>query len=235
MKARTPRLASVNPASNRAPAANDPRKDGSAKPIRRDVLRNRQRVVDAASEAFAERGLDVGYDEIAQRAAVGVGTVYRRFPQRSDLVVAVFEKRIDTLVDLAAAAADQPTGAAGLQWFLEEILRLQTRDRGLRDVLAGRAPRDERMLQARSRLAPAVTALLERAKREHAVRPDVTGADIAALTMSLSLLTTADQPELWQRYLVLVLDGLAPTRASFTPLPAPPPADTLMADLLHGH
>lgn len=204
------------------------------KPVRRDVLRNRQLVVDAASEAFAEQGLEVGYDDIAQRAGVGVGTVYRRFPQRSELVVAVFESRIDHLTQLAAVAIERPSGAEALTWFLEQVLDIQTRDRGLRDVLAGNAPRDDRMSDVRARLTPAVDALLDRAKSENALRSDIGVADIAALTMALSLFHTPAQPELWRRYLVLVLDGFAPSRTHTTPLPFSAPAGAEMDDLMGG-
>jgi AcrR family transcriptional regulator len=205
----------------------------SDKPARRDVVRNRQRVVAAASEAFAERGLDVGYDDIAHRAGVGVGTVYRRFPQRVDLIVAVFESRIDDLVALAAAAKSRDTGAAGLQWFLEQVLTVQMHDRGLRDVFAGKVPHDERMVHIRSRLAPAVDDLLRRAKAEHSVRADLEVSDIVALTRILSMAGTSAQPELWRRYLTLTLDAFAPHRMGITPLPLRAPDDTELDDVVH--
>lgn len=208
--------------------------EAGGKPLRRDVLRNRERVVDAASEAFAEQGLDVGYDDIAHRAGVGVGTVYRRFPQRADLIVAVFESRIDDLAQLAAVANEQPSGEAALTWFLERVVAIQARDRGLRDVLAGKAPRDQRMSHVRARLTPAVDALLERAKSENTLRPDIAVSDIAALATALSLFHTPDLPDLWRRYLVLVLDGFAPYRDGITPLPVAAPAMTEMDDLVGG-
>ena len=208
--------------------------DDEGRPLRRDVLRNRQRVVEAASEAFAESGLEASYHDIAHRAGVGVGTVYRRFPQRAELVVAVFESRIDQMVQLAMEAMEQPTGQAALTWFLEKVLVAQTRDRGLRDVLAGHAPRSERMVLIRARLTPAVDALLGRAKSESALRPDVAVSDIAALIRALSLFHTSTQPDLWRRYLVLILDGFAPRRDGITPLPFTAPAGDEMDDLVGG-
>ncbi len=208
--------------------------DEGAKPVRRDVVRNRRRVIDAASEAFAEHGVDVGYDFIAVGAGVGVGTVYRHFSQRSDLVLAVFESRIDNLVELATAALDQPTGAAGLQWFLEQLLQVQSLDRGMRDVLAGRVPRDERMPDVRNRMAPAVDKLIARARRDHTLRPDIESADIAALAMALSLLSSTEQPDLWRRYLVLLFDALVPHRAAITPLPMNAPLEREFNDLTQG-
>lgn len=232
---RVPKGAEGDSSSHEEPGPTRRSAEDADKTVRRDVVRNRRRVIDAASAAFAEYGLDVGYDVIAHRAGVGVGTVYRHFAQRSELVLAVFESRIDHLVELATEALDQPTGEAGLRWFLERILIVQSRDRGLRDVLAGRAPRDERMLETRNRLTPAVSKLIGRAKQEHAVRSDVEGADIAALTMALSLLTSSKQPELWRRYLVLLLDGLVPQRTSTTPLPMKAPVDNEFGDLAQGH
>jgi AcrR family transcriptional regulator len=89
---------------------------GLVRPLRRDAALNRQRILQAASEVFTERGLEVSLDEVARRAGVGVGTVYRRFRTKEDLVEALFVDRIDevaALAEKATQAADPWSGLAG--------------------------------------------------------------------------------------------------------------------------
>jgi AcrR family transcriptional regulator len=91
---------------------------GTARPLRRDAERNRQRILKAAAEVFAERGLEVSLDEVARHAGVGVGTVYRRFPTKDDLIEALFMDRIDEVATLAEQAAQDPDPWAGLVSFM---------------------------------------------------------------------------------------------------------------------
>src|SRR3954447_23938371 len=111
------------------------------RPLRRDAELNRQRILTAAADAFAEGGLGVTMDEIARRAGVGVGTVYRRFPDKELLVEAPFEQRIDEFVALAEAARDETDPFAGLVRFFETFLTVQAADRALKEVGVGTAPR----------------------------------------------------------------------------------------------
>src|SRR3954449_13048651 len=91
--------------------------------LRRDAERNRERILAAAADAFAEGGLAVTMDEIARRAGVGVGTIYRRFPDKELLIEALFEQRIDELVALAEAAREEPDPFAGLvRSFLDIVV-----------------------------------------------------------------------------------------------------------------
>jgi AcrR family transcriptional regulator len=203
------------------------------KRLRSDAVKNRQLVLDAAAEVFAECGLDVGYEEIARRAGVGVGTVYRRFPQRADLVIALFESRVDDVVALAASASERPDGWTAVSWFLETMLAIQASDRGLQEVLAGSTLRDERVAHVRGRLIPAVSAVLNRAKDEGAVRLDVEPSDIGALMMVISSMSTAEQPELWRRYLALFLDALRPRPAGVAALPMNAPTESDLEELAH--
>lgn len=207
------------------------RAEQDGKALRRDAARNRQRVLEAASEAFAEEGLDVGYDVIARRAGVGVGTVYRRFPERAELVIALFESRVETLVALSAEALEMPDGWSGLRWFLEKSVEMQVDNRGLQELVAGSAFRDERLVRVRRRIEPAVKSLLDRAKRERAVRADIEPLDIGALMMVVSTMHTPGQPHLWRRYLELVLDALAPRPEGAAPLPLRAPTEEEMEDL----
>lgn len=204
------------------------------KPLRRDAARNRELILATAAEAFAEHGLDVGYDEIARRAGFGVGTVYRRFPARSELISALFEARMDEVVALAETAAAQPDPWLGLCNFLERALEMQAADRGLTEALAGSPQHGEDASQARTRLVPALTRLLDGAKKAGRLRNDVHPSDLGVLMMVLSSLSTAEQPELYRRYLGLVLDGLPPREEGTPPLPLAAPGDDEMMTLMHG-
>src|SRR5437868_10290574 len=96
--------------------------------LRADAERNRARLISAARELFAERGLDATLDDVAHHAGVGVGTAYRRFPNKDALIDALFEERIDELAAAARAALGAPTGWDGLVAFLERSLGLQASD-----------------------------------------------------------------------------------------------------------
>lgn len=189
-------------------------------------------VLDAAAEAFAEKGLGAGYEDIARRAGLGVGTVYRRFPQRAELITAVFESRLDNVIELAASAGLQPDGLSGLRWFLEQLLTLEARNRGLQEVLAGRFWRDEHLVHVRGRLIRAVSTLLDRAIDEGAVRAEIEHSDIGLLVLFLSSMSTPSQPDLWRRYLALFLDAISLHPEGRAPLPLTAPTDTEVVDLL---
>src|ERR1700728_817854 len=90
-----------------------------ARTLRKDAERNRQRILEAAAEVFTDRGLEATLDDVARHAGVGVGTVYRRFPDKASLADALFDERIDALVAMAKHAQEQPDAWAGLVSFLE--------------------------------------------------------------------------------------------------------------------
>ncbi len=108
---------------------------GPARPLRRDAARNRQRVLQAASEVFTERGLDVSLDEVARHAGVGVGTVYRRFRTKEDLVEALFVDRIEGVATAAERALQATDPWSGLVSFMEEAAGMLAGDIGLRQML----------------------------------------------------------------------------------------------------
>src|SRR3954454_24077425 len=198
------------------------------RPLRRDAELNRQRILTAAADAFAEGGLAVTMDEIARRAGVGVGTVYRRFPDKELLVEALFEQRIDEFVALAEAARDEPDPFAGLVRFFETFLTVQAADRALKEVVLAPPRGAGRAARARDRIGPIVDDLLARALAAGAVRPDVAASDLALIQFMLGagLAFTHDvAPETWRRVLAIVLDGLRPQREATSALPAPALAD----------
>jgi AcrR family transcriptional regulator len=194
------------------------------RPLRRDAERNRQRILEAASEVFTERGLDVSLDEVARHAGVGVGTVYRRFRTKEDLVEALFVDRIEAVAALAEEATQVPDPWSGLAGFMEEAATMLARDHGLRQMMMFATYGGDKCWYARQRNQPLVTRLVERAQAAGQVRSDLRPTDIPFI---LFVLTDAAQfarqvsPEIWRRYLTLVLDGLRPERAGVTPLPVP--------------
>jgi AcrR family transcriptional regulator len=197
---------------------------GLARPLRRDAERNRQRILKAASEVFTERGLDVSLDEVARHAGVGVGTVYRRFPTKDDLVEALFMDRIEEVAALAEKAAEVTDPWSGLVCFMEQMTAILAGDRGLRQMLMFAAHGRDKVWYARQRNAPLVTRLVERAQAAGQLRPDLEPTDIPFIVFVLTevaQLARQVSPEIWRRYLALVLDSLRPEREGFTPLPVP--------------
>jgi AcrR family transcriptional regulator len=191
------------------------------RPLRRDAERNRQLIIEAARTAFAEDGLSVTLDEIARRAGVGVGTVYRRFPDKEQLIDALFETRINELAAEAEAAllADDPWD--GLVGFLERANQQHACDRGFKEVALSGVHGLERVARARQLMFPLVTQLVERAQADGSLRADVTPTDIPLLQLmlgSLSECTRDVDPDVWRRYLGIITDGLRTRRDEPSPL-----------------
>lgn len=198
-----------------------------ARPLRRDAERNRQLILDAARELFAVRGLDVSMDEIARRAGVGVGTVYRRFPDKDLLIDALFEDSLETIVGIAGESLEREDPWEALTWFMERYVSVQAEDRGLRQLLFSSLHAEDRVARARGRIKPITDELLRRAHAAGQLRPDATGTDIALLQFMLSALVdyTRDvDPLAWRRFLGIVLDGLRTERDEPSAL-APGPLD----------
>jgi AcrR family transcriptional regulator len=209
---------------------------GSAGPaLRADAARNRERVLEAAAQVFAERGLDATLNDVAERAGLGVGTVYRRFPNKESLVEALFADRIDELMALAVEAVGHPDPWEGFVYFLERSLARQVIDRGLRDVLLHSGFGSHHVAEARDRLTPMVTELIERAQAGGHLRGDLVAMDVLMLVKmvgSVADYVGDDAPELWRRYLALLLDGLVTDRSSISSLGKPPSPETVERAML---
>jgi AcrR family transcriptional regulator len=192
------------------------------RPLRADASRNRERILEAARELFAERGLEVTMDEIARHAGVGVGTVYRRFRHRDEIVAALFEQRMADYAALADEAAADPDAWHGLVTFLERSLAMQAADRGLKELLVGHSHGDERVVRVRQRVLPVVEGLVARAQQAGTLRADIGALDLPMVSLMIGQVTDASEgmaPGLWRRYLALLLDAL---RSERTPLPLAP-------------
>ena len=195
---------------------------GAETGLRKDAERNRQRIVEAARELFAERGLEVTMDEIARCAGVGVGTVYRRFESRDEIIAALFEDRMRDYVALGDAALADPDPWAGFVTFLESSLSMQAADRGLKELLMSDRRTLDRIARVRERVMPLVERLLVRAQEAGALRADVSVRDVPVLSLMVGQVIDFTQdaaPDLWRRYLALLLDGL---RGGVGPLPGSP-------------
>src|SRR5580704_7506451 len=176
------------------------------RPLRRDAERNRQRILKAASEVFNERGLEVSLDEVARHAGVGVGTVYRRFRTKEELVEALFVDRIEAVAALAGDAAEAPDPWSGLAHFMEQAAEMLAGDSGLRQLLMFATYGGDRVWYARQRNAPVVTKLVERVQAAGQLRSDLGPTDIRFI---LFMLAEAAQfgrgvrHEIWRRYLTV--------------------------------
>ena len=201
------------------------------RPLRRDAARNRELILTTAAEVFAEQGLDAGYDEIARRAGIGVGTVYRRFPERAELVQALFESRIEEMVAIGQEAVAMPDAWEGLTWFFERSVEKQVADRGLKEVMVQTLNESGQMTVGRERIGPIVESLMQRAQADGMLRQDVGVTDLGMQLMLIGSLSTPDQPELWRRYLALLFDGLR-ARPDTSPLPLESPPDEAMHTLM---
>ena len=194
------------------------------RPLRRDAERNRQRIMAAAREVFAERGLTATLDDVAHRAGLGVGTVYRRFPNKDVLIQALFQQRMDEVGKLAERSLTAPDAWRGFAGFVTGVCEMAASDRGLRDLTLSSNPHQEHLEDAKARFAPTIRALVERAKREGALRPEIETEDIPPLLIMVNAVTEytgVARPGLWRRYLAMLLDGLATERGEPVELPEP--------------
>jgi AcrR family transcriptional regulator len=182
------------------------------RPLRADARRNRAKILAAAASAFGESGLECQVEDIARRAGVGVGTVYRHFPTKDVLVTALAEAHFERLADIVEAALTDD----GDPWeaFTSAIWRSAepaTADVAWCEIVAGRATAIGGTLRGQQRLATATTALIERAQAAGLMRDDAKVLDVRAIMCGLGHVATAQRagaPLDWRRYLEIALDGL---------------------------
>lgn len=173
------------------------------RPLRRDAARNRARVAHAAAGAFGAAGLEVGVDEIARRAGVGVATLYRHFPAKADLVLAVLDQVVDDLV--AEIPVLVGTSRHPLRDFLIATVEVQSANRGLLDALAVQAADGEVRRRLGERMLGALAALASAAHRSGELRAELDADDLLVVVRMLG--AAGRDP---RRYLDIALRGLAP-------------------------
>ncbi|MFI7470080.1 TetR/AcrR family transcriptional regulator [Nonomuraea sp. NPDC049646] len=179
--------------------------------LRRDAEHNRQRTLAAAREVFAARGLQATLNDVAHHAGLGVGTVYRRFPNKEVLAEAVYAGKLDDIRAAAQAAQAAQDAYQALRAFIEHALQQAATDRGLRELMRRGAGESEPIERAREGIAESCARLIARAKEQGTLRADITVGDIAPIVSMIDSVMDlpsdgAAQP--WRRYLALILDGL---------------------------
>ncbi|HEY1843042.1 MAG TPA: TetR/AcrR family transcriptional regulator [Mycobacterium sp.] len=184
-----------------------------AKPLRADAARNRARVLETAYDTFAADGLAVPIDEIARRAGVGAGTVYRHFPTKEDLFSAVVESRLRRIIDDGRALLDEPGPGEALFAFLRSmVLDWGATDQGLVDALAGLGINVESVApEAEQAFRGLIGELLVAAQRAGSVRLDVDVPEIKALMVGCQAMHGYDKGRA-ERVTHVVIDGLRPAR-----------------------
>ena len=205
----------------------------ASRPLRKDAARNRALLVQAAREVFAERGLEASLDDVARHAGLGVGTAYRHFANKHELAQAILTEAIDRIIALADAAAEADDPWAGVVSFLEGVAEAQNADRGLREILMGMHD-PAQVERINERMREPLQVIVQRVKTTGRVRPDIEPSDLGVVVMMLC--TVADitggiAPELWRRYLPLLLDGLGGN----SPLPVPALDHDEMRDAMMSH
>ncbi len=207
----------MNPVKTPQPPAAPPPLGERA--LRADARRNRDAVLVAAYRLFAEHGLDAQIDEIAVAAGVGVGTVYRHFPTKDDLVAALASHRFEKLADAAREALASEDAWQGFSEYLHFAAKLQVDDHALSQVMTSR-PEVMRNAAEAAGMFELMEALVQRARDQGGLRADFRGEDVPMVVCGLGRVTQVGHtlPYMrWDRLLGIVLDGLrAPGE---TPLP----------------
>jgi AcrR family transcriptional regulator len=177
--------------------------------MRADAQRNIESLLQAAMAVFAASGVDAPVRQIAEKAEVGIGTIYRHFPQRSDLIVAVFRHEVDACADAAASlAAEHAPGEALARWMHRYVDFIAAK-RGLAAALHSGDPAfDTLPAYFQQRLEPALRKLLESAAAAGEVRADIAVMDLLGAVGSLSMHAYKQGPEHARRMVCLLVDGL---------------------------
>jgi AcrR family transcriptional regulator len=183
----------------------------ATKRLRADAARNRAKVLEAARAAFGEHGAEAQMDDIARRAGVGVGTVYRHFPTKEALAEALVEERFERKIAYVRGVLGEPDPWRALERCLEHCAETQEHDRAWATALAtmaGGVPAGPRAHQI-DELLGLQEQLLQRARAAGVVREDLVAADMPPLYCGLASVVLAGVAD-WRRYLELLLDGLRP-------------------------
>ncbi|HLX88408.1 MAG TPA: TetR/AcrR family transcriptional regulator [Acidimicrobiales bacterium] len=181
--------------------------------LRADARRNRAQILAAAEAAFAEEGIGVPVDEIARRAGVGAGTLYRNFPTKEHLFEAVIARHMESLAARARELSDSDEPGRALFEFIGALVTEASAKRNLIDAMTGAGiDVKETMAPHKAQVEQAAQVLLERAQGAGVVRPDVTLADVFALVMGACAFAGAETSECSQaRITSVVCDGLRST------------------------
>lgn len=191
----------------------------ASRPLRADAQRNRERILAAAAAVFARHGLASTLDQVADEAGVGVGTVYRRFTGREELVQLVFEQRLDDVATRLEQASYADDVSAALDVALHQVIADMAANRGLRELVeAATDPALSALHAVHQRLERAGERIAQRGLDQGAFRPGVRGSDIGVVARCAMTAADMTEDDGWRRYLMVLLDGLR-DRPGLAPLP----------------
>ncbi len=190
----------------------------TARPLRADAQRKLSSLLKAAEEIFRESGVDAPVRAIAERAGVGLGTVYRHFPQRSDLIKAVFQSRVDACADAAAELATQYQPDDALAHWMERFVDFIATKRGLAAALHSGDPAYSALPRLFNiRMLPALTNLLDTAVAAGAVRAGIDAEELLHAVANLCRVSHDKEPAYARRMVALLMDGLRYRASTGTP------------------
>jgi AcrR family transcriptional regulator len=203
------------------------------RPLRRDARESRDKLIAAAQAEFAVRGVDASLEKIARDAGVAIGTLYRHFPTRLDLLLAALKPRLQEFVDGANVAVEMDDPWDGFVAYLDNLFAVQAGDRGFNDFLSRRFPGNSETEHIHDVMCQQIEDVLARAQEVGKARPDITRADIVNLIWSNGRIidaTSAKAPTAWRRQLYLMLDAYRAERACS--IPEPPMTDEQLYDAM---
>jgi len=204
-------------------------------PRRRDAVERHDKLIAAAQREFAAHGVDASLEKIARDAGVAIGTLYRHFPTRVDLLMAAFQPRLQEFLDGATKALEMDDPWEGFVYYLENLFRVQAGDRGFNDFLSRRFTDNAETERIHDQMCRQIEDVLARAQEAGEARPDITQADIVNLIWSNGRIidaTSATAPNAWRRYLYLMLDAYRAERAHSIPEP-PMTSEQLYDAMVH--
>jgi len=202
-------------------------------PKRRDSIESHARLIAAAQREFAVGGVNASLEAIARNAGVAIGTLYRHFPSRMDLLIAAFEPRFRAFLDGASSALEIQDPWARFVAYLENLFRVQAGDRGFNDFLSRRFPSSAQTERIHDQMCEQIEAVLTQAQQSGQARPDIALADIVNLIWSNGRMMDATgtaAPNEWRRHLYLMLDAYRAERAH--PIPEPPMTQEQLYDAM---
>jgi AcrR family transcriptional regulator len=206
--------------------------------LRSDAERNRVRLVETASCAFAECGFDVSMDEIARKAGLGKGTIFRRFPTKEHLVAAIACERMGELLETGTTLLAEPDAGLAMRDFMRSAVALLSRDRGLTEAIHGLSCDNIDIQEAKHDVLDTVAALLTRAQAQGSIRDDISACDIMLMVAAVSRIAapfSSVDTTIWTRYLDLVFDGLRSESASVLSHPVPTDDQMMAASVAGAH
>jgi AcrR family transcriptional regulator len=184
--------------------------DTEVRQLRADARRNRERILEAAKEVFGEQGADAQMDDVARRAGVGVGTVYRHFPNKDVLMGELVTEKFTSFTEYAREALDEEDAWEGFSKLLHWSAENMAQNVALQDALRTTSAAFEYAEPARLELEEVIDKLIKRAQRQGTLRKDFKAQELGMLMGGLCASMSGPFPEQrdWRRHLQIMLDGL---------------------------